>query len=286
MRYYSVEFHILPYSQDCCDILAALVADVGFESFSDTESGLTGYIRQDLFDRNALDAVISDFPFPGTAVTYDVSEAEDRDWNAEWEKEGFEPIVIDDGRLVIHDGRHLPDMPQTQIQIEIDARMAFGTGTHATTQMMCQFLLGMALKGCAVLDAGCGTGILSIAALRLGAARALAYDIDEWSTDNTRHNAVINGVDQQLTALNGDSTLLDGIDEKYDVITANINRNILLADMPRFCAVLRHEGFLLLSGFYVDDIPMIEQRASELGLCLTERLEDSEWVALKFCNMD
>ena len=282
MKYYEVDFSIQPCTQDAQDVLSAMAAEAGFETFEETEAGLLGYVQQALFDRPMLDAVLDGFPFDGTRITYQVRQAEDRDWNEQWEQEGFEPIVVDN-RLVIHDGRHLPS-PITQhpspITIEIDAHMAFGTGTHETTRMLCSVLLGMSLAGKRVLDCGSGTGILGICALKLGAASCTAYDIDEWSTDNTRHNAVINQVDSQLTALNGDATLLDSMDGLFDVIMANINRNILLHDMEHFVSVMAPQAMLLLSGFYAADIPLLEEKARSLGLMPRQTIHDGEWACL------
>ena len=235
MKYYEVIFKIQPVTQDARDILAAMAGEVGFETFEETEEGLKGYVQQTLFNQEALDQTIQYFPMEGTHIIYNVAEAEDKDWNEQWEQEGFEPIIIDDGKMVIHDGRHLPNSQlstlNSQLSIEIDAHLAFGTGTHETTRMICSTLLAEPLKGKNLLDAGCGTGILGIAALKLGAESVTAYDIDEWSSDNTRHNAVINQVDHHMTILCGDAFLLDSIHERFDYVVANINRNILLQDM-------------------------------------------------------
>ena len=167
------------------------------------------------------------------------------------------------------------------IAIEIDARLAFGTGTHETTRMMCSALMEQPLDGRQVLDCGCGTGILGIVALKLGAAACTAYDIDEWSVDNTRHNAVINRVDERLQALHGDASLLNGMEERFDVVMANINRNILLNDMPAFRRVMKLQATLLLSGFYREDVPILLSRAQELGLKLIDSKEDNNWCALR-----
>ena len=236
---------ITPCSQDARDILSALSAEAGFETFEETPTGLLAYVQQSLFDREALDNAIADFPFEGTHITYNIREAEDRDWNEQWEQEGFNPIVVKSEKvnsekcIVIHDGRHLGDLQLDNLlfTIEIDAHLAFGTGTHETTRMICATLLDADLQGKRILDCGCGTGILGICALKLGAASCVGYDIDEWSADNTRHNAVINHVDDRLTSLCGDSSVLSDYVAEFDVVLANINRNILLADMPRFVCV-------------------------------------------------
>ena len=287
MKYYEVEMTITPCSQDARDILSALSAEAGFETFEETPTGLLAYVQQSLFDREALDNAIADFPFEGTHIIYNVREAEDKDSNEQWEQEGFEPIEVksqkEDGRcIVIHDGRHLGNLQFDHLlfTIEIDARLAFGTGTHETTRMICATLLDMDLKGKRILDCGCGTGILGICALKLGAQECVGYDIDEWSADNTRHNAVINHVDERLTSLCGDSSVLDTLEGKFDLVLANINRNILLQDMPRFVNMMSPGATLILSGFYESDCSLLESKAQQLGLKLTATKTDGDWACM------
>ena len=282
MKYYEIEINIKPCTDATRAIMTALAADAGCEAFEDTKTGVMAYVQQALFDREALDDSISSFPIDETTITYKVREAEDKDWNEQWEQEGFEPIVVAD-KLVIHDGRHLPSAISLQpsaISIEIDAHLAFGTGTHETTRMICATLLGMNLQGKRVLDCGCGTGILGICALKLGAASCVGYDIDEWSADNTRHNAVINQVDNRLQPLCGDSSVLSGYGAEFDLVMANINRNILLADMPRFVSVMAPHSTLILSGFYETDCALLESKAQQLGLRLTATKTDSDWACM------
>ena len=282
MKYYEIEINIKPCTDATRAIMTALAADAGCEAFEDTKTGVMAYVQQALFDREALDDSISSFPIDETTITYKVREAEDKDWNEQWEQEGFEPIVVAD-KLVIHDGRHLPSAISLQpsaISIEIDAHLAFGTGTHATTRMICATLLSMNLKGRRVLDCGCGTGILGICALKLGADSCVGYDIDEWSADNTRHNAVINHVDDRLQSLCGDSSLLTAFTAEFDLVLANINRNILLADMPRFVSVMAPHSTLILSGFYETDCALLESKAQQLGLRLTATKTDSNWACM------
>lgn len=279
MKYFEVDFQLSPLSQDACDILAALTADAGFESFEETQHGIRGYVQQPLLDRQALEDIVNNFPIMGTNIIYTINKAEDKDWNEQWEQEGFEPIIVGNNRLAIHDGRHLPSQP-ADISVEIDARLAFGTGTHETTQMICEWMLDMPMKGLRVMDAGCGTGILGIVALKLKASHVTAYDIDEWSIDNTRHNAVINRVDSQLSVYCGDASLLDSKTADYDLVLANINRNILLNDMPRFCQIMKQDAKLILSGFYTEDIPLLEARGKELGLTLTGAKNRDKWVSI------
>ncbi len=283
MKYFEADFTISPYSPDAIDLLADIAGEAGFESFEVTPTGLKGYVQQQLFNPMLLDFGIADFPIECVDITYDIHEAEDRDWNEQWEQEGFEPIVIPPS-LVIHDGRHLPD--ETYLtSIEIDARQAFGTGTHETTRMICSTLLELKdqkLAGARVLDCGTGTGILSICALKLGAAEAIGYDIDEWSVDNARHNAVINQVDDHFQSLLGDASILNKVDGTFDLVLANINRNILLSDLPAFREKMSDRALLILSGFYTSDTTMLISKAETLGLTLQKQREDHDWACLVF----
>ena len=293
---------IEPCSQDAQDLLAALTGEAGMETFEETETGLKGYAQQQLFDEEALQQAIEAFPMEGVTISYNISEAEDKDWNEQWEQEGFEPIIVSGERLevrgkrnvqtlIIHDGRHLPSEHAltshlspltTHLSIEIDAHMAFGTGTHETTRMICRQLLDMELQDKRVLDCGCGTGILGICALKLGAASCVGYDIDEWSSDNTRHNAVINHVDDRLVPYCGDASVLSSFATEFNVIMANINRNILLQDMERFVSVMTPDATLILSGFYLSDCKKLEERARSLGLLLSSVTSDGDWACMSF----
>ena len=292
MKYFEVAFTLSPYSTDACDVLAALAGELGFETFMETEDGLTGYVQQALFNEQTLKETIEDFPFDGISINYNVREAEDKDWNEQWEQEGFEPIEVrrkmEDGRgIIIHDGRHLPvNISDQDITIEIDAKLAFGTGTHETTRMICSTLLDLFgnLSPLKVLDCGTGTGILAICALKLGASEAVGYDIDEWSADNARHNAVINRVDDRFTSLLGDVNILKEVEGSFDLVMANINRNILLADMPMMHEKMAPGAQLILSGFYTADIPMLTEKAQSLGMKLVAQEEDNDWACVVLRN--
>ena len=168
--------------------------------------------------------------------------------------------------------------------VEIDAKLAFGTGTHETTRMVAQQLILSEPCGKTVLDCGCGTGILGIIALKHGASHVVGYDIDEWSADNARHNAVINGVGDDFDALLGDAGIVEGISRQFDIILANINRNILLADMPRWRPLMSPSGILILSGFYASDVEPLTTKASELGLKVQSHQEDGDWQCLILKN--
>ena len=284
MKYYEVNFNIAApeeLMQDARDILSALAGEAGFETFEDTDEGVKGYVQQTLFNEDLLKVLMDDFPLPSCSVSFTMQEAEDKDWNEQWEQQGFEPIVVND-TLAIHDGRHLPSDIHPQTSIEIDAHLAFGTGTHETTRMMVSQLMSLPLDGKRILDCGTGTGILGIAALKLGASKAVGYDIDEWSADNARHNAVINRVDDRFTSLLGDATILKEVEGTFDVVLANINRNILLADMEAFAKKMAPHSTLLLSGFYQQDIPMLEEKATSLGLTKKAQKHDGDWACLMF----
>ena len=287
MKYYVANFDIEcaeEMLQPARELLSAAACEAGFEAFEDTDNGIAGYVQRSLYDKEALDAAIADYMPEGTRVTYNIEEVPDQDWNQGWEDEGFEPIGVSD-HLVIYDAKHT-DMSMFAgddgvMRIFIEARNAFGTGTHQTTRMILRRLLGMDLTGKSVLDCGCGTGILGIVALRLGANRVLGYDIDEWSSENAKHNAALNGVDN-LDVLLGDASVLDGVKEEFDVVIANINRNILLNDMTAFRSHLKTGGRLILSGFYETDVPMLEQAAKSNGLTIIDVVTDEEWACAMF----
>lgn len=283
MKYYEIDFKISAPNelmQDACDLLAALTGEAGLETFVETETGVKGYVQQTLFDNVALDDALADFPFEDVKINYSITEAEDKDWNEQWENEGFEPIAIG-SKCVVHDGRHLPQ-GEYDISVEIDAKLAFGTGTHETTRMVVASLLDLQLEGKTLLDCGCGTGILGIVALKAGASHATGYDIDEWSTSNSLHNAIINYVDDRYEVMLGDASVLNTIDRQFDVVVANINRNILLADMPQFKMRMKPGATLVMSGFYEEDAEIIKQRAKDIGLKYITMKNENNWVCLMF----
>lgn len=281
MKYFELHFQVTPCNEAATDILAALLADVGCETFVPDEDGLKAYIQQSGYDALAIQGVLDEFPMPGTILSYSCQEAPDEDWNATWEAEGFAPIVMGQD-LVIHDDLHA-DYPQARIDISIHPRQAFGTGTHQTTRMMLNFLMDSApLTGKTVIDAGCGTGILGIASMKLGASGVVAYDIDEWSVRNAQENFERNAIDTSaVKILQGDASVL-GWAPKSDLILANINRNILLADMPAFVECMKRDSSLVLSGFLAEDVPLLTEKACSLGLTLQSEKDDDEWRALCF----
>lgn len=287
MKYFVANFKIEcepELMQPASELLSAAACEAGFEAFEDTEDGLQGYVQRPLYNKEALDEAIADYMPEGATVTYDVEEVPDQDWNQGWEEEGFEPIGVSEN-LIIYDAKHT-DMNMFAgndgvMRIFIEARNAFGTGTHQTTRMILRRLLGMNLNGKKVLDCGCGTGILGIVASRLGADRVLDYDIDEWSSENAKHNASINGVGN-LDVMLGDASVLDVVDEEFDVVIANINRNILINDMSAFKRHMKNDGCLILSGFYESDVPMLEKAAMDNAMSLKDVVTDEEWACALF----
>lgn len=278
MKYIEVTIKAHPCNETITDVLAALMAEIGFESFVPCESGTQAYIQKTLFDEEALKNVLADFPIPDTDIAYTLSEPEDKDWNEEWEKNFFQPIVIGE-RCVIHSTFHT-DYPKAEYDIVINPQMAFGTGHHETTNSIIAELLDAYLKGKSVLDMGCGTSILAILASMRGANPVTAIDIDDWCVNNSRDNIALNHIDN-ITVELGDASLLHGR-APFDVIIANINRNILLADMPAYTACMHSGSELYMSGFYMEDIPAIREKAESLGLEFTHHREKNRWVAVKF----
>ena len=269
--------------QACRDLLADGAAEAGFESFEDTDKGMEAYVQKELFDKEMLDNYITDFPIADAKINYDIKDAEDKDWNQEWEEQGFEPIYVDD-KVVIYDAKHPELYPDTTnrpdiIEIGIEAKLAFGTGNHETTRMIIAQLLSLPIKTKRVLDCGTGTGILGLTASKLGAKEVVGYDIDEWSVENAQHNAVLNGVDN-MEVLFGNSAVLNHVSGVFDIVLANINRNILLDDMKLFRSVMNVGATLILSGFYEEDVPVLLEKAEELGLHEITRKTDNNWTCL------
>ena len=283
MKYIQAKFTAEPDSQDVRDIIAALAGEVGFESFSDGPEGLVGYCQENLFDADALGYAMKSLPMPGVDVSFTVSKVEDRNWNEKWEESGFSPILIDDRCAIVCKDMEKaeacqPALKAIPMKIVIDAQQAFGTGTHETTYMIVSLLLNMDLKGKRVLDCGCGTGILSIVAAKCGAKEAVCYDIDEWSVRNAQHNAELNEV--EIDVLEGDKSVLSHISGVFDIIMANINRNIILEDLEAFASVTTTDSKIILSGFYGQDADPILQKAAELGLKERRRLSNHDWCCL------
>ena len=280
MKYLEVTFTTHPCNETVNDVVSALAGDIGFESFVECEGGIQAYIQQALFNKEVLDEMISEFPIPNAKVEYTVKEAEDKNWNEEWEKNFFQPIIIGD-RCVIHSTFH-HDIPQADYDIVINPQMAFGTGHHETTSLIIGELLDNNLQGKSLLDMGCGTSILAILARMRGAAPCTAIDIDEWCVRNSLENIELNGVDR-ISVFQGDASALEG-KGPFDVVIANINRNILLNDMKQYVSCMHPGSELYMSGFYVDDIPVIQAEAERNGLHFVHHKEKNRWAAVKFVS--
>lgn len=274
--YREVRLDFSPCSEDATDLMADALADAGYESFVPDENGLTAYVKAEDFSEEALKTVIGEFPMP-CAVKASHTLIEGRDWNAEWEKNYFRPIVVGD-RVVIHSSFHT-DVPDAEHHIVIDPKMAFGTGHHATTSQVIKALLSLDLDGKSVIDMGTGTGILAILAAMLGAAPVTGIEIDEFAYTNALENVALNG-HSEIKLINGDASALEGI-EPADVFIANINRNIITADIDRYARALKPGGHMLLSGFYVEDIPVILAAAQPNGLREEGYTDSERWVCLR-----
>ncbi|MBO7267342.1 MAG: 50S ribosomal protein L11 methyltransferase [Bacteroidaceae bacterium] len=278
MKYLEVTFTVSPASETANDIIAALAADLGFESFVESPQGTIGYVPVNLYDENALREAMTDFPMSDTSITFTTCEMEDKNWNEEWEKHFFEPIVVD-SRCVIHSTFH-KDYPKADFDIIINPQMAFGTGHHQTTRLIISYLLDINLQEKTVLDMGCGTSILAILASMRGAKQLTAIDIDEWCVNNSIDNLELNHIGN-IKVFQGDASSLAS-EGPFDIIIANINRNILLADMQHYVARMNQGGEIYFSGFYESDLPMIQAEAKRLGLRYLSHRTEKEWTAAQF----
>ncbi|APG65103.1 ribosomal protein L11 methyltransferase [Tenacibaculum todarodis] len=273
--YIEYNFSVSP-KEPGVEILIAELGNVGFESFVETEEGVTAYVQKNDWNSTILEPIfiLSSEEFK---IDYTKAEVAQTNWNAEWEK-NFQPIEVDNlvsVRAPFHEN------PNLKYDIVIEPKMSFGTGHHETTHMMIQHLIDLDVENKKTLDMGCGTGILAIFAEMKGAKPIDAIDIDNWCYENSVENVARNKR-EHISVFEGDSSLL--VDKKYDVIIANINRNILLNDMKTYTDCLNKEGVLLLSGFYKEDISTIDAEVSKYGLSLAKTIERNNWVALKYLS--
>ena len=289
-EYIEVTIRIEPFSEEAAEIIEAELCDLPYDSFVIEEPYLKAYIQKEDYDARALKVVLSGLDLQ---TSFSANLVPWQNWNRQWESE-FEPIIVGKDVTVMawhHTREDLvlayaamgKPLGRTRFHIKIDPKMAFGTGTHDTTRLMVGTLLASDLKGKRVLDCGCGTGILSIAALKCGASSVVAYDIDEWSVENTQHNAQLNQV-ENIEVLLGDIHVLSHVSGMFDYVLANINRNILLADLPSMCEVLVPGGSLIISGFYEEDTALLVEKAEELGLTLQSSSSSGNWKMLSFCS--
>lgn len=274
--YVEARFDISPCDETSTDLLAALLCEKGYESFVPDETGLTAYVKQELFDADAFKEVVNDFPMEAV-IDVKWTTVEGRDWNAEWEKNYFQPIVVDDA-CVIHSSFH-KDIPSMPYDIVIDPKMAFGTGHHQTTSLIIRRLLQLPLEGKRVIDMGTGTGILAILAAMRGATKIDAIEIDEFAHVNAVENVKINN-HPEINVILGDASALESLDNA-DIFIANINRNIITGDLKSYAARLNPRGIMLLSGFYENDIPVIMEEAVKYGLTKSGHTTCDNWACLQ-----
>ncbi|WP_456437283.1 50S ribosomal protein L11 methyltransferase [Psychroserpens sp.] len=271
--YLGFYFKVKPL-QPAVEILIAELGYAGFESFVETEEGVTAYMQKSEWHKAILDNihVLNSEEFE---ISFTSEEIEQTNWNEEWEK-NFNPIIVDD-KCSVRAPFH--EKPNTDFDIIIEPKMSFGTGHHETTHMMIQYILKNDFEEKSVLDMGCGTGVLAILTEKKGAKPIDAIDYDNWCYLNSLENVERNN-SKHITVLEGDANLL--LRRHYDIVIANINRNILLNDLKTYTDTLNANGIMFLSGFYIDDIPIIEAECNKYGLKHIETLERNNWVALKF----
>lgn len=282
-NYTEARINFSPCNETITDIAAALLADAGFESFIPDSDGLTAYAPEAIgVTEQSVSQTLKDFPFP-VQFTIQIKSIEGQDWNHEWEKNYFKPIIVGN-QCVVHSSFHT-DIPVCDYDIVIDPKMAFGTGHHATTTLIMMRLLQTELSGMNVIDMGTGTGILAILAAMRGASTITAVEIDEAAYVNAIENVRLNSTPQtpQIKLIHGDASALSLIEPgKANLLTANINRNVITADLPAYVNAVAHGGQLLFSGFYVEDIPVVKAAAEECGLEFIDYTELNRWVSLKF----
>lgn len=276
MNYTQVNFKLNPDSSENREILIAMFSELDFESFDENEEYVLGYIPGESVNSDEIREIASRLPF---SVDFETKMIPDQNWNKVWEKNYFKPLLIG-GRCLIRAPFHTEYNP-AEFELVIEPKMAFGTGNHETTTLVSQQILNMELDGKDVLDMGCGTGILGMLASLKGAKHVTAIDIDHWSYESTVENAQLNNI-TNLDAKLGDAGLLGN--ETFDIIFANIHKNIILKDLPEYASVLNSGGRILLSGFYKNDMPEIKQKAESLGLQETGFQEKNSWVVYSFEN--
>lgn len=275
MIYIKVAFCITPMDETARDVVTALAGEINFDTFVDTPEGVDAYIPKKDYDEEQVKLMIENFPMNQVNITFRAEEQEDKNWNEEWEKNFFQPITVD-GRCIIHSTFH-KDIPPMEYDILINPQMSFGTGHHETTNLMVSRLLETQLEGKSVLDMGCGTSILAILAAKRGADPITAIDIDEWCVANSADNISLNNIGN-ITVKLGDADLLRNEKPQFDLIIANINRNILTTDMDAYAACMHDGSRIFLSGFYVSDIPVIRESLQQHGLTYVRFYENNNWA--------
>ena len=274
MSYLELDFKVDPVNPGS-DILMAELGEIGCESFVEKEDGLTAYIKADIFNINDLTSlqILHSLEYK---VTYTIIKVEDQNWNAVWES-NYEPVVIA-GKCGIRAPFH-PENKDVIYDLVIEPKMSFGTAHHETTSQMIELLLEEDVKGKKVLDMGCGTGVLAVLSAKLGGFDIVAIDNDEWAYANSLENIVKNN-EEGIKVLLGDANILNGMN--FDIIIANINRNILLNDIRHYASCLNKNGVLMMSGFYENDIPAIKEECLKYNLKFVRYICNNNWVAVRF----
>ncbi len=277
MNYIEVCVTISPFSEDFADIVTAQLSDMQFESFVTENDTLKCYIKVQDFSPDLLNSLLSEFNSGPFSIKHSWGEVEQENWNLLWES-NFNPIIIDE-RCIVRASFH-KDLPDAKYEIVIDPKMAFGTGHHQTTFLMLETMLDMDFCDKSVLDMGCGTGVLAILAAKMGAKSPVtAVDIDDIAVDSTKENATANKLDNKIAAVEGDSNVITNL--SFDTILANINRNIILSDLEKYSAGLKSSGTLLISGFYMQDAPIIKSKAAAFDLEPVFEKSLDNWTVLK-----
>lgn len=258
MQYLFADITVTPYSETAGDILAAMLGEIGFDSFEMTDTGLKAYIPTELFDAQSLEETLSAFFMPGVTLSHSIHTLDDKDWNEAWEQQGFDPVL------------------EREYGIKLNPRMAFGSGSHDTTHQLVSLLFQQDFSGQYVLDMGTGTGVLAIAMALRGAEAITAIDIDEHSVENAIENMALNHITHAHVKL-GDATSIEGT---FHTIVANIHKNILIADLPIYVQHLAPGGQLILSGFFIDDVPDMEKAARENQLSVRKVVEQNSWAVM------
>ena len=276
--YTKVKFAVTPNEEMATDVLAALLAEIGFESFVPEDEGMSAYVPQALYNEENIANVVAEFPIEGFEITYDCQFIEGEDWNAQWEKNYFQPIVLGED-CVIHSTFHT-DVPKARYDILIDPKMAFGTGYHQTTCHMLRAILASDMSGKSVLDMGCGTALLAILARKHGAEKVVAIDIDEFAYENAKENVALNGTPDIEVRLGGADAIKES--DSFDYVIANINRNILLMDMVNYVRCMHTGSQIFISGFYTQDMEVLNEEAARHGLRYLDYAENDNWAMMKF----
>jgi ribosomal protein L11 methyltransferase len=277
MDYYTLHLTLNPNTEIHRDVLSAELGEVGFESFVETDLGLNAFIPEKLYSEEKIDNLLKNLPLPDISVQYYVEHVKSRNWNEEWEKNFFQPLIIDN-QVVIHSSFH-KNIPQLPYDLVIEPKMAFGTGHHETTGLMISYLLEQDLSERSFLDMGCGTAVLAILAKKKNADRVMAIDPDEWAYKNALENVHLNRI-SGITIFQGDAGSMGK--DAYDFIFANINRNILLNDIPVYARCMNKGSSLFMSGFYCDDTDIIYEKCKENQLQWISFKEKNNWTAVHF----